>query len=416
MLPDRGSRPRNVVNRLLCALAVAGIGAAGWGFWLEYAEHRDVAESRKEIESGCAGLADPDAVLRLNGGIYRVKRSSDPDDTIDREQQNGSCVIYRVGDPGTTYAHFALSLTPHPSDRYANIISDETEEVFHWHDRPQGEELTARADEAPPHPLGDGRLGHYDESTATAKAVCANPAEAKGRVTSVKALAMAQYDEDVTAADRRALAGIARHAADKAADRLDCEAALPEVPKRLDAAELRFGKAGSATGTCGWYARFTAVQGRGELPDRALGAPAGSASWEERCLLAASADETRRVWPHHADGELKDQRLRDALRFAPWWIRTESYFGDEAAEVAADSFGTDRTALAPGTAGRIRGPGIWWASSVCDGQPAVHTMTASYPYDDIVKGRLSELFRAYIDDVAERRGCTDVRFPKIVTP
>ncbi|WP_327324612.1 hypothetical protein OG735_20385 [Streptomyces sp. NBC_01210] len=413
MFPDRGSRRRNAVNRLLCALAVAGIGGACWGFWLEYDEHRDVAASREKIVSACGGLVAPDAVLRLNGGIYRVKPSSDADDTIDSEQQTGSCVIYRVGEPGTTYAHFALTVVPQPSDGYANIVSGSSKNPFDRRDRPRDEALVARADEALPHPLGDGRLGHYDDSTATAKAVCANPARTKGRITSVKALAVAQYEEDadVTAADLRALAGIARHAADRAADRLGCEAALPEVPKRLAAAEVRLGRAESASGTCGWYARFTA-KGRGELPDRALDAPAGSASWQEACLLAVSADETRRIWPHHADGVLKDQRLSDALRFAGWWVRTQSFFGDEAAEVVAEGFGGDQVKVAPGTAGRGRGTRVWWASSVCEGRPAVHTMTLGNVYDRVVQGRLSGLLRAYVDDVAARRGCTDVKFPE----
>ncbi len=189
LFPDRGSRRRNAVNRLLCALAVAGIGGACWGFWLEYDEHRDVAASREKIVSACGGLVEPDAVLRLNGGIHRVKPSSDADDTIDSEQQTGSCVIYRVGEPGTTYAHFALTVVPQPSDGYANIVSGSSKNPFDRRDRPRDEALVARADEALPHPLGDGRLGHYDDSTATAKAVCANPARTKGRITSVKALA-----------------------------------------------------------------------------------------------------------------------------------------------------------------------------------------------------------------------------------
>ncbi|WP_405765255.1 hypothetical protein OHU34_06325 [Streptomyces sp. NBC_00080] len=63
-----------------------------------------------------------------------------------------------------------------------------------------------------------------------------------------------------------------------------------------------------------------------------------------------------------------------------------------------------------GTAGHA--DGAWWASSVCDGKPALHTLSSSYTYDDILGSRrLNTLFRAYVDDITKRRGCTDVTYP-----
>ena len=359
---------------------MAGIGGACWGFWLEYDEHRDVAASREKIVSACGGLVEPDAVLRLNGGIYRVKPSSDADDTIDSEQQTGSCVIYRVGEPGTTYAHFALTVVPQPSDGYANIVSGSSKNPFDRRDRPRDEALVARADEALPHPLGDGRLGHYDDSTATAKAGCANPARTKGRITSVKALAVAQYEEDadVTAADLRALAGIARHAADRAADRLGCEAALPEVPKRLAPAEVRLGRAESASGTCGWYARFTAKARRAARPG-----PRCAGRLRELAGSLPACGQCRRD-----PQDLAAPRGRRAQGSAP--LRRAAVRGvvGEDAVVLRRRGGRGRgpgLRRRPGQGGardggRGRGTRVRWASSVCEGRPAVHTMTLGNVY------------------------------------
>ncbi|WP_406164447.1 hypothetical protein [Streptomyces sp. NBC_00996] len=100
------------------------------------------------------------------------------------------------------------------------------------------------------------------------------------------------------------------------------------------------------------------------------------------------------------------------LDFSPWWLRTESFFGDEAREVVAEEFGGYQTPLRPGTAGGNAGARAWWASSTCAGEPAVHTLSFGLRYDDIVRDRISTLFKAYADDITERRGCTDVKFPR----
>ncbi|MFJ6634490.1 hypothetical protein ACIQMR_24340 [Streptomyces sp. NPDC091376] len=50
--------------------------------------------------------------------------------------------------------------------------------------------------------------------------------------------------------------------------------------------------------------------------------------------------------------------------------------------------------------------------AVCDGRPALHTLTVSFTYDDVVLDRLPALLRAYVDDITRRRGCTDVTFPE----
>lgn len=72
--------------------------------------------------------------------------------------------------------------------------------------------------------------------------------------------------------------------------------------------------------------------------------------------------------------------------------------------------GSSAEALAaPGTAGG--GFSTWWASSVCAGEPAIHTLRVDGGYEPLVRDRLRALFRAYVVDVVERRGCTDLVFP-----
>ncbi|MFJ8189646.1 hypothetical protein ACIQ8D_07650 [Streptomyces sp. NPDC096094] len=57
----------------------------------------------------------------------------------------------------------------------------------------------------------------------------------------------------------------------------------------------------------------------------------------------------------------------------------------------------------------------WWASSVCDGKPQIHTMTVSLGYDSIMIPRMEQVFRAYADDVTDRRHCADLVFPESST-
>lgn len=57
-------------------------------------------------------------------------------------------------------------------------------------------------------------------------------------------------------------------------------------------------------------------------------------------------------------------------------------------------------------------PLIWWASSVCDGKPAIHTLSlGNRSYGKHAARHFEPVFRAYVEDVTRRRGCTDVRLP-----
>lgn len=97
-----------------------------------------------------------------------------------------------------------------------------------------------------------------------------------------------------------------------------------------------------------------------------------------------------------------------------WFVSLHTYTGPVAENLRLTST-DDGEALepaVPGKAGRSATDPIWWASSVCDGRPQVHTMTVGRPsYAKLVVSRMEDVFRAYVDDVTTRRHCTDVVLP-----
>lgn len=420
--PDRGSRPRNLFNQLVALTAVFGIGAGGWGLWLEKAEHDDRRLSRQRIRQACAGLVDPDRVLDLNGGTPRAIVGGGANDSFTPESLDAPenlparCVIYRVGAPGTSYAHFTLSVHTNPSTHAANVVGD-TVHPFENRADDNATDLTRQADHSPDYPLDypaedDGRLGHYNDDSATFKVRCKRSATAKKNVTSVNVVTEAPYD-DVSFTDRLTLIELASAAAYKAADRVGCTPTktYPSSYARLWIPDPELKDAYEAEGSCRWYAVFLGLEGDlGRLPDRALGARnPGEHTFKETCLLAASPAQVRRVWP-----ELPKQRiltLDAVLDHSPWYLQTDSFFGDEAREVQAQAFGGDRTDLRPGTAGRAELAPVWWASSTCDGEPAVHTLTVSGSYEKAIAPRLRPLFQAYVDHITAARDCTEIEFP-----
>ncbi|MFI2784112.1 hypothetical protein [Streptomyces sp. ALB3] len=399
--PGTGSL-RRAANALFCLVAVAGIGLSVWAIVTQVTDLRARSGSRERIEAGCGDLVDPDSVLGLNGGTDRVKLSDRY--RISTAQQVSNCVVYRVGEPGTTHGHFALRLTVSPADPNDDerqvALDDEPFDLR----RGGSDDIVAAADHPVPHPLGDGRLGEYDSQRVTARALC----EDGGEVSSVEASAVAEYAERPTPEDRRTLAALARGAVERAAGEWDCQAALPPLPAALAEPGYALGAAEKAGGTCAWYGRLVAAEGRGALPDRALAAPAGKASAHDACLLALGEDGTRRIWPAYEKTTKRPRDLATVLSHTPLWIRTETLVGDGTRGVRTGLL--DRTAIRPGTAGANEL--TWWASSVCDGRPALHLMQVSYPYDRILRDRLESFFRAYVDDATGRRGCTGLVLPE----
>lgn len=415
LIPERGSRRRNAVNQLVAVAAVFGVGAGGWGLWLETRDHSDRSASRDRIAKACAGLVDPDQVLDLNGGTTRARAGSEEDDSmgdLDTASKPAQCEIYRVGKSGTTHFHFLLSVWSNPSDDFAQLVSG-WDDPFGMMGGAAKTDVTREAEQTAAYPIGDGRLGVYYGNTAVVKAKCTNKS---GGTTSINTMTVAKYSDvdPVTDADRRTIVGLARTAAVRAAKKLGCEAELPTLPAELPTPSAKLVSAKSVGGTCGWYAGYIAAHGRGRLPDRALAAPAAHAQ-EESCLLGVSNEDVRGMWPDLDKDEVPNNSLDDVIRISPFWLRTDSYFGDEAREVATAHFGKDQKPLAFGTAGHDSSEKVWWASSTCAGQPAVHTLSVEYPYIGVVQKRLQALFRAYVTDVAARRGCTGLKFPAAAT-
>lgn len=399
--PTGRGRAAKAWNALFCLVAVAGIGLSIWAVVMQVSDLRARSESRERIEAGCGGLVDPDLVLGLNGDIDRVELSDRYQ--IDTARRVSNCLVHRVGEPGTAYGHFALTLTVYPADPNADDRRVALDDGPFDLRRGGVDDIAAAADHAVPHPLGDGRLGEYESHMVTVRALCADG----GEISSVEASAIAKYADVATPGDRRTLAGLARQAVERAAGERGCAAELPALPAGLPEPAFALRPAAGAGGTCAWYGRLIAAGGRGSLPDRALAAPAGKASSHDACLLALGEDETRRIWPAYEKTTKRPRDLGVVLSHSPLWVKTETVVGDGTRGIRTGL--QDRTVIRPGTAGTDEF--AWWASSVCDGRPALHLMQVSYPYDRILRDRLEPLFRAYVDDATERRGCTDVVRP-----
>ncbi|MGP4083779.1 hypothetical protein [Streptomyces sp. KR55] len=391
--------------RLWCGTAVLGIGASLWAFWLTYDDARDRAASEREIAAACGGLVSGEDVMNLRGGMVRAK----PDDLrLDPESRlPGLCRIYRVPEPGHTDELFTLLVRTSSDGQPLHYVGDDVAtEPFDY--RLHEKDVTRQADHPEGRPLGDGSLGNYGDDFVTVRAECTNGTSDGDIPQLLRVTARAQYDE-VSDGDRSRLAAIAHRATARAAAEIGCETRLHDLPATLAPVGATLQAADTADASCAWYDRYIARTGQGRLPDRMMEVPTTPRSAEEPCLLAMSPDRVRTVrWSGPEDA----QKYGDsALTHSPWWMRTVSYFGPDTASVGYDDILDGDRYLKPGTAGGHEGGGILWASSTCDGQPAVHTLTISYTYDGVIGDRMQDVFRAYVDDITERRGCTDMRFP-----
>ncbi|MYW65041.1 hypothetical protein GTY65_13335 [Streptomyces sp. SID8379] len=391
-----------------CA-AWTGIGLSLYAGWLTVDDVRDRASSERDISAACDGLVSGAEVMDLQGGMVRAESTDWEPHRLDVADLPGNCVIYKVPSPGKSSLLFSLHVEADHGDEPLNEIGDEQDDPFVsvTRGRDPKADVTAVADMFPePHDLGDGTLGHYTDQYVTVRAACTTDSRA-GAPKLLNVTARAEY-EDVSAADRERLARLARSAAQKVTDRLDCRTRLPALPDELTSVSARLRPARTADASCRWFARHLDAHGQRRLPDRALPVPVGSAAPVERCLLAVSPDQVRRVARGLDEGQREYADV--ALTHSPWWMRTVSYFGPEADTVG---FPQDRhpRLIEPGTAGGTRGG--WWASSLCDGRPALHTLSSAYLYDNVLGGKeIAALFRAYVDDITRRRGCTHVTFPK----
>ncbi|MFC9297851.1 hypothetical protein ACFTWH_20155 [Streptomyces sp. NPDC057011] len=406
-LPDRG-RWRNAVNALVCLAGVGGLAFGGWALYDSYQSWQHRGESRTAIRAACADLLDPDAVMRLDGGRdWLVPSEVKSRKQLDLGQLPDECMLLSSYDEGgktrwTTY----FGLKVHSLPQQGLHVLDTDDDPFRtWSQRAAGTDLTDEVADPLPAPLGDGRAGTYSGRTVSVTAVCAQPVAG---VTSFRATATARYG-DPTDQDRKALAVLARTAALTAAERAGCAATAPELPAALPAQGRALGPAEQGTGSCAWYAAFLrGRQDRERLPDKALGVPVSEHGGIESCVLAMDTDTRKGVEP---------RLLAEGVAYGgpserwtnPWWLRTFSSFGDDAAGTQWEAGATKATAIAAGQAGR--GYRLLYASATCQGRPAVLGMTASFRYDTVLGPRFDEVFKAYATDTAQRRGCTELVLP-----
>ncbi|WP_433446738.1 hypothetical protein ACQPXS_03360 [Streptomyces sp. CA-142005] len=391
--------------------AWGGIGLSLYAGWLTVDDVRDRASSERDIGAACDGLVPGAEVMDLQGGMVRAKGSDY--DRLDVRQLPDSCAVYKVPGPGKTTSLFTLVVRGSAPAKPLNWIGDDSRlEPFYdsyGMEGSQKRDVTAVADRRPEaQPVGDGTLGWYGNRYTTVRAEC-GPGSSATAPELLHVTARADYD-DVSAADRQRLARIARSATKVLADRIGCRTRLPALPGRqLAQAPSVLRPARAAGGSCRWFARHIKEQGQGRLPDRALAVSVREANPVESCLLAVSPDQVSRI----AVGLHGDKRefARSALTHSPWWLRTASYFGTEARTVGYDGIVDEEKIIKRGTAGHTSGG--WWASSICDGKPALHTLSSSYTYDEVLDSRtLSALFHAYVGTITKQRGCSHVAYPE----
>ncbi|MFJ2961672.1 hypothetical protein ACIPIC_05115 [Streptomyces collinus] len=389
--------------------AWGGIGLSLYAGWLTVDDVRDRASSEREIDAACDRLISPAAVMDLRDGMVRATTSEY--NRFDAGQLPGSCTVYKVPEPGKSQALFTLVVQGISASRPLNRIGDDSRlEPF---DTSGGagsrkQDVTAVADRRPePQPLAGG-LGWHGNRYTTVRAEC-GPGSEPAAPTLLHVTARADY-EDVSAADRQRLARIARSAADVLTLRIGCRTRLPELhDNELPLAPTALRPAQSVSGSCRWFAEYTGRHAQGRLPDRALAVPTRQQNPAESCLLAVSPKRVRHI---AEDVPEKDRDFaRAALTHSPWWLRTVTYLGTEARTVGYDSVGSEDKIIKLGTAGHSSG--AWWVSSLCDGKPALHTLSSGYTYDNILGADvLSALFRAYVNDFTKQHGCTHVKYPE----
>ncbi|GGR71661.1 MULTISPECIES: hypothetical protein [Streptomyces] len=393
--------------RLWRGVAWGGIGLSLYAGWLTVDDARDRSASERAIAEACDRLVSGAAVMDLHGGTVRAKTSAD---RIDTHGLRGSCTVYQASGSGRTRGLFSLAVRTGGKREPLNRIGAGLEPfALRTPDRTDKTDLTAVADRRPePRPLGDGTLGWYGNWYTTVRAEC-GPGSSPTAPPLLHITASADYDDDVSGADRARLARIARSATETLTHRIGCRTRLPALPGGEPApvpTVLR--PARSAGGSCAWFAGYLRRSDHGPLPDRALSVPVRDTYPLESCLLAVSPGQVR----HTAGGLPEDKRdyADSAVTHSPWWLRTVTYTGAEARATGYESLDGEDIVIKPGTAGQTNN--VWWASSVCGGKPALHTLSSSYSYDNVLGSRaVAALFRAYVDDVAGRRGCTHVTFP-----
>ncbi|GAA3649858.1 hypothetical protein ACG5V6_17725 [Streptomyces chitinivorans] len=412
---DRG-RWRRAYNRLVCAVAVLAIGLSGWTLWQWW-------DRRHTVDEACGGLVPVGEVLALRGSGGEITPARNLTDGIrlDDAPLPQSCVLRseevaegrRLGQSGS---FFSVQVATEPTGWTSEAVDDSFEDALDptnpYIDVPRVYQ-----------PVGGGVPGHVTDTGVFVRLSCPGTGPRGEEITAIRASAeldaatRAEFSENGQLAqdDRDRLARIAVAAANNLAAELGCPDRLPEPPDGIPALNTEPVAPEEAEGTCAWYGEAGLHTGRanasGWLPDRVLEARTGDGVWQERCLLSVTGKARGEVYRRYADApEYGRFREESSMDDKTWWASAESFFGDAAERVSNGSAGDDRMAVA-GRGGYDSEGNTLWATSVCGGEPAVHTLTVSWPYVHGAARHLEPVLRAYVEDVAERRGCTDTAMP-----
>lgn len=396
---------RKTANVLLCLAAVLGIGWGGKEIW-------QVLSARHQIDEACAGLVPAGRVLALSpaGGTVTHKVSDDPID-LDDLGSGQECALFSTeagekhgSDGGRMF--FVGSVGVLPASREV-IADDPLEELVDHFD--------GRA--YPSQPLGGGIAGMVTDSGVVVRLQCP---EGKVGARPIKALwARAEVMDperpfmgsgQLNASDRTVLADTAVLTANNLAERLGCADRLPDAPDDVPALPEGPIPASRAEGTCAWYGKAGYASRGSRYPDQVLESRTDARLWDEKCGLILSEGRANALYSATAD---EHEYLNEPDHRGKWFVSLHTYSGPDATKVLLTSTSFDERPgpAEPGKAGRSAEDPIWWASSVCDGRPQIHTMTLALGYDRVATSRMAKVFRSYVTDVTERRGCSKARFP-----
>lgn len=392
------------VTRALVVVAV--IVALPWGTWDVWTYFAN----RHAIDSACAGLVPAGKVTDLP---YSGGRISHNPDSIDLDKLSGRCMLFSTdaGDATNSSSGERLFFS-------AGVYTEPSKE----HASPRGhiDDLLGMYSPYLDSPLGGGIPGRVAAGSVSVKLACDVPSLGAKNIVAGAAFSLDGYGPLASGhaagqETRNTLASIVVTMANRAAEKLGCEDRLPEPPAIVPAVQDKLVPATKANGTCRWYGKAL-KSGLGDdfdgFPDRVVETSVDGDVWTETCGLAMSPKHADALWKRKYSGDPGEHVDAPEGEPAEWWAATQSFFGETAKNVVIDGLGSDGdTHLAPGTAGHNDDESVWWASSRCPDGPAVHTLTVGFPYDEVAAAHFRPVFRAYVEDVVERRDCKDVTFP-----
>lgn len=400
------------MNVLLCLVAVVGIGWSGRELWT-------YVDARRQIDAACAGLVPAGRVLALSPAGGTIKHRQAEEGVIDLDAGlPEDCEIFsteageKLGMSSGERWFFTAAVGVYP-DEAPQVPEDSWDFLLDPYGGP----------DHPAEPLGGGITGTVTDSDVIVELPCPEgeadrrPVEALWARASLMDLGSAFSDDgQLTADDRDTLAETAVLTANNLADRLGCADRLPDPPEDIPALSRGPVPAAEAKGTCAWYGKAGYAR-RGLLADQVFESRRTGDTWDEQCALVLSDGRANGLYWTHAD-EKKYGYVVQPQRPGQWFVSFHTYSGATAKNIhLRDPDPDEPPAVAtPGEAGRDdQGEPVWWASSVCDGKPRIHTMSIAAGYDRLATSAYEKVFRAYVTDAAERHDCTDIEFPAHTT-